>query len=117
MTILKRAIFLLLLSCTLHSTSNAQANYQWKEGNSGGYTYKYVTDDPMQARFYTLKNGLTVVLSVNKKEPRIQTLIGVRAGSDNDPADHTALPTTWSICCSRAQINSARWTGARKRLT
>src|ERR1044072_5069370 len=91
MTILKRAIFLLLLSCTLHSTSNAQANYQWKEGNSGGYTYKYVTDDPMQARFYTLKNGLTVVLSVNKKEPRIQTLIGVRAGSDNDPADHTGL--------------------------
>ncbi|WP_298739496.1 M16 family metallopeptidase [uncultured Chitinophaga sp.] len=91
MTILKRAIFLLLLSCTLHSTSNAQANYQWKEGNSGGYTYRYVTDDPMQARFYTLKNGLTVVLSVNKKEPRIQTLIGVRAGSNNDPADHTGL--------------------------
>jgi len=45
----------------------------------------------MQARFYTLKNGLTVVLSVNKKEPRIQTLIGVRAGSNSDPADHTGL--------------------------
>lgn len=91
MTILKRAIFLLLLSCTMHSTSSAQENYEWKEGNSGGYTYRYVTEDPMQARFYTLKNGLTVVLSVNKKEPRIQTLIGVRAGSDNDPADHTGL--------------------------
>lgn len=91
MTILKRAIFLLLLSCTMHSTGSAQANYEWKEGNSGGYTYRYVTEDPMQARFYTLKNGLTVVLSVNKKEPRIQTLIGVRAGSDNDPADHTGL--------------------------
>lgn len=91
MTILKRAIFLLLLSCTMHSTGSAQENYEWKEGNSGGYTYRYVTEDPMQARFYTLKNGLTVVLSVNKKEPRIQTLIGVRAGSDNDPADHTGL--------------------------
>lgn len=91
MTVLKRAIFLLLLSCTLHFTGSAQANYEWKEGNSGGYTYRYVTEDPMQARFYTLKNGLTVVLSVNKKEPRIQTLIGVRAGSDNDPADHTGL--------------------------
>jgi predicted Zn-dependent peptidase len=91
MTVLKRAIFLLLLSCTLHLTGIAQANYEWKEGSSGGYTYRYVTEDPMQARFYTLKNGLTVVLSVNKKEPRIQTLIGVRAGSDNDPADHTGL--------------------------
>ncbi|KAA2245180.1 insulinase family protein [Chitinophaga agrisoli] len=87
---LKRAIFLLLLSCTLHA-AHAQDKYEWKEGSSGGYTYRYVTDDPMQARFYTLKNGLTVILSVNKKEPRIQTLIGVRAGSDNDPADHTGL--------------------------
>ncbi|WP_244620313.1 M16 family metallopeptidase [Chitinophaga japonensis] len=71
--------------------AHAQDKYQWKEGSSGGYTYRYVTDDPMQARFYTLKNGLTVVLSVNKKEPRIQTLIGVRAGSNSDPADHTGL--------------------------
>ncbi|GAA0532559.1 insulinase family protein [Chitinophaga japonensis] len=80
----------MLLSCTLH-VAHAQDKYQWKEGSSGGYTYRYVTDDPMQARFYTLKNGLTVVLSVNKKEPRIQTLIGVRAGSNSDPADHTGL--------------------------
>jgi predicted Zn-dependent peptidase len=91
MTILKRAILLLLLSCTLLSVAGAQDKFEWKEGNSGGYSYRYVSDDPMQARFYTLKNGLTVVLSVNKKEPRIQTLIGVRAGSDNDPADHTGL--------------------------
>ncbi|TWI91897.1 putative Zn-dependent peptidase [Chitinophaga japonensis] len=90
MTIFKRVLLLLLLSCTLH-VAHAQDKYQWKEGSSGGYTYRYVTDDPMQARFYTLKNGLTVVLSVNKKEPRIQTLIGVRAGSNSDPADHTGL--------------------------
>ncbi|ATL46786.1 peptidase M16 [Chitinophaga caeni] len=69
----------------------AQDKYEWKEAKSGGYTYKYVTNDPMQARFYTLDNGLTVILSVNKKEPRIQTLIGVRAGSNNDPKDHTGL--------------------------
>ncbi|HEU4556087.1 MAG TPA: insulinase family protein [Chitinophaga sp.] len=90
MTIFKRAILLLLLSCTLSSV-HAQDKYSWKEATSGGYTYRYVTDDPMQARFYTLKNGLTVILSVNKKEPRIQTLIGVRAGSNNDPKDHTGL--------------------------
>ncbi len=70
---------------------SAQNKHAWKEATSGGYKYRYVSGDPMQARFYTLKNGLTVILSVNKKDPRIQTLIGVRAGSNSDPKDHTGL--------------------------
>lgn len=64
---------------------------QWQTVTSGGYSYKTIPGDPMKARFYTLKNGLTVILSVNKKDPRIQTLIGVRAGSNSDPKDHTGL--------------------------
>ncbi|RAJ03842.1 putative Zn-dependent peptidase [Chitinophaga skermanii] len=86
-----RVLKLFLLLVVAGNATFAQSKYEWKEGNAGGYTYKYVTNDPMQARFYTLKNGLTVILSVNKKEPRIQTLIGVRAGSTSDPADHTGL--------------------------
>ncbi|GAC1442731.1 MAG: insulinase family protein [Sediminibacterium sp.] len=69
----------------------AQKKYEWKQAVSGGYTYKYVTNDPMKARFYTLKNGLTVVLSQNKTEPRIAVRIPVRAGSNTDPKDHTGL--------------------------
>lgn len=69
----------------------AQKVYEWKEATSGGYTYKYVTNDPMKARFYTLKNGLKVILSQNTKEPRIAVNIPVRTGSNNDPADHTGL--------------------------
>jgi secreted Zn-dependent insulinase-like peptidase len=46
---------------------------------------------PMHARFYIIENGFKVILSVNKKEPRIQTLIGVRTGSNNAPDDHTGL--------------------------
>lgn len=66
--------------------------YDWKTGTSpGGYTYKYLTGDPMQARFYTLKNGLSVMLSVNKKEPRIFTFIPTRAGSNTDPRTNTGL--------------------------
>jgi predicted Zn-dependent peptidase len=55
--------------------------------------YKYVTapNDPLKARIYTLKNGLTVYLSVNKNEPRINTAIATRAGSKSDPADATGL--------------------------
>jgi predicted Zn-dependent peptidase len=66
-------------------------NYEWKESSEGGFTYKYVTNDPTQARFYTLKNGLSVILSPSKKEPRIQTYIATKAGSKTDPKDHTGL--------------------------
>lgn len=66
-------------------------DFQWKEAKSNGYTYKYVTNDPTSARYYTLKNGLTVILSPTNKDPRIQTYIATKAGSKTDPADHTGL--------------------------
>lgn len=66
-------------------------DFQWKEAVSNGYPYTYVTNDPTAARYYTLKNGLTVILSPTKKEPRIQTYIATKAGSKTDPADHTGL--------------------------
>jgi predicted Zn-dependent peptidase len=86
---IKGTCFLILFASAINGY--AQSKYQWKQATEHGYTYRYVTADPMHARFYHLKNGLTVILSVNKKEPRIQTLIGVRAGSNNDPDDHTGL--------------------------
>lgn len=66
-------------------------DFQWKEATSNGYNYKYVTNDPTSARYYTLKNGLTVILSPTKKDPRIQTFIATKAGSKTDPSDHTGL--------------------------
>ena len=55
------------------------------------YKYRTVPNDPMQTRIYTLDNGLTVYLSVNKERPRIQANIAVRTGSRNDPAETTGL--------------------------
>ncbi|WP_285010795.1 M16 family metallopeptidase [Pedobacter faecalis] len=69
----------------------AQNSYQWKTANAGGYTYKYVTGDPTKSRFYTLKNGLTVILSQNTKEPVIEYRLAVRAGSNTDPKHATGL--------------------------
>jgi predicted Zn-dependent peptidase len=69
----------------------AQNQFQWKEASSGGYTYKYVTNDPAKARFYTLKNGLTVILSPTNKDPRIQAYVAIKAGSKTDPATNTGL--------------------------
>jgi predicted Zn-dependent peptidase len=45
----------------------------------------------MNARIYTLDNGLKVYLTVNKAEPRIQTYITARVGGKNDPKETTGL--------------------------
>ena len=58
---------------------------------SSKYSYDTVPNDPLQARIYTLDNGLKVYMSVNKDEPRIQTYIAVRVGGKNDPAETTGL--------------------------
>lgn len=90
MRIFKQFLFVSFLVSTV--TSFAQTSkYQWKEATSGGYTYKYVTNDPAKARFYTLKNGLTVILSPTNKDPRIQCYVATKAGSKTDPATNTGL--------------------------
>lgn len=53
--------------------------------------YETAQNDPLKTRIYTLSNGMKVYMSVYKDAPRIQTLIAVKAGSKNDPADATGL--------------------------
>ncbi len=55
------------------------------------YDYKTAENDPLNSLIHTLDNGLKIYMSVNKKEPRLQTMIAVRAGSSSDPADATGL--------------------------
>jgi len=62
-----------------------------KTSDQGIYSYATVEGDKLGVRFYVLANGLTVILSVNKAEPRIQAFVAVKAGSKNDPSDHTGL--------------------------
>lgn len=59
--------------------------------DSNGYKYQTVTNDPFKARIYTLNNGLTVYLSRNTDQPRISTLIGVKAGSAYEDPNATGL--------------------------
>ncbi len=56
-----------------------------------GNTYTTYTNDPSNSRWYTLSNGLTVILAQNSEKPRVQTLIATKAGSSSDPADNTGL--------------------------
>ena len=52
---------------------------------------KTVASDPLNVQEYTLKNGLKVFISVNKRSPKIQTYIVTKVGSKNDPATTTGL--------------------------
>ena len=62
-----------------------------KKTDNKGYTYEMVENDPSNTRIYTLKNGLKIYLAQIKDEPRIQTHIAVKTGSNNDPEDNTGL--------------------------
>lgn len=55
------------------------------------YKYETVANDPLNAKIYTLPNGLKVYMTVNKEQPRIQTFIAVRTGGKNDPHETTGL--------------------------
>jgi zinc protease len=87
---MKKLLFSLSVLAILFSCAGSSRK-EMKTAESGGYTYEYVINDPLQARIYTLKNGLKVYLSAYKAAPRIYTQIAVKAGGKNDPAYATGL--------------------------
>jgi predicted Zn-dependent peptidase len=86
----KYLFYVLFVSALIVSCKEA-AQYETKTDESNGYTYEYVTNDPLKVRIYTLKNGLKVYLSQYQAEPRIMTSIAVKAGGKFDPANTTGL--------------------------
>lgn len=80
-------ISLLLINCK-KNTDSVITEVQTDEN---GYSYETVTNDPTGLRLYNLDNGLTVYLSKNTDEPKIQTYVAVRAGSNYDPKESTGL--------------------------
>lgn len=85
---MKKTTFLLIFmfAITLFINVRAQENTNVKH-----YKYETVKDDPLNARIYTLDNGLKVYMTVYKDEPRIQTYVAVAAGSKHDPHETTGL--------------------------
>lgn len=90
---MKKILLAALLLCIQLQTQAQNKSFvaETKTSADGKYTYTQVSNDPLKARTYVLKNGLTVILAENHKEPRIQTYIATKAGSKNDPADNTGL--------------------------
>ena len=55
------------------------------------YSSPTTYNDLLNTHQYTLSNGLTVLLTVNKDQPRISTAIAFKAGSKHDPSETTGL--------------------------
>lgn len=87
----KTLLVFVALACSWMALAQHVFENQTLNSPDGKYTYTQVKNDPLKVRTYVLKNGLTVMMSVNKKQPRVQTLIATKAGSKNDPADNTGL--------------------------
>lgn len=80
------------VGCDKATTSDSVSSFETKTATDvNGYSYEYVTNDPLKARIYTLENGLKVYLSQYNASPRIQTYIAVKAGGKYDPVDATGL--------------------------
>ena len=89
-----RALTFLLTLLLLSGTAlRAQQTFvpETVEDVDGRFSRTIVQGDPTRSQFYTLRNGLTVILSRNSLEPRVMALFAVRAGSKHDPADNTGL--------------------------
>jgi len=88
---MKKLWIIALIPLVLFTSCNNKGYKTKTAKDANGYTYEYVTNDPVNARIYTLGNGLKVYMAVNKDEPRIQTAIAVKAGAKNDPRATTGL--------------------------
>lgn len=91
---IKRTLAMLLLPAYLFVGCNSEKSEKkltHEVKDDSGYTYEVVDNDPTGLRLYTLENGLKVYLSKNNDEPKIQTYLAVRAGSNYDPKETTGL--------------------------
>ncbi|WP_034058973.1 M16 family metallopeptidase [Lacinutrix jangbogonensis] len=90
-----RLVVILLLIALVYSCkeeSNKTMAYNVESlTDASGFAYETVENDPTGLRLYTLDNGLKVYMSKNTDEPKIQTYIAVRAGSNYDPKESTGL--------------------------
>ena len=80
-----KLLILIAIACIASCTTKKQVTQQYE------HDFERVEGDPSNTLIYTLDNGLRVYLSVNEAEPRIQTLIAVKAGSKFDPSETTGL--------------------------
>ena len=76
---MKRFLSTICLSAlfSLAALAQQQGQFITQTATEAGFKYTHVSNDPIQAREYTLSNGMKVFLTVYKDAPRIQTYIEI----------------------------------------
>jgi len=69
----------------------------------------------MKARFYTLKNGLTVILTVNKKEPRIASIDACSSRQPNSIRRSYRSRSLSEHLMFKGTDNSVAWIGGKEK--
>ncbi|MFN7302727.1 MAG: M16 family metallopeptidase, partial [Bacteroidota bacterium] len=81
-----------LVAFVAANTLSAQERIStWETRKTPDWEVTEYSGDPLKTRYYKMPNGLTLITSINKEQPRVQTMIAVKTGSKNDPADNTGL--------------------------
>lgn len=75
----------------VNSTIAQQKINTYGDYKSEHWVMRKYENDPLNTRHYTFDNGLTLITSENPRSPRVYTMVAVKTGSKNDPADHTGL--------------------------
>lgn len=115
---MKRIFFLLGLIALAFSASAQQRIASYSEEKTDKWTVRIFANDPLNVREYTLNNGMKVITSVNTAQPRINSMVVVKTGSKNDPADHTGLAHYLEHMLFKGtdQYGSLNWTEEKKYL-
>ena len=101
----------ILYNCKTENTTKEMTYFVSSKTDSNNFSYEVVANDPTGLRLYTLDNGLKVYLSKNQDEPKIQTYIAVKAGSNYDPKESTGLAhyLEHMVFKGTDEIGSANW--------
>jgi len=115
--ILALAVITFVASCKKSNSDTTAAKTETQK-DANGFSYQSVANDPTGLRLYTLDNGLKVYLSKNTDEPKIQTYIAVRAGSNYDPKESTGLAhyLEHMVFKGTDQIGTVNWETEKKYL-
>ena len=80
----------LVAACLLYLPLCAQQPEQRIDSTSEWVCISY-PNDPLQTKYYSFKNGFSLIVSPDKSTPDFYAAVAVRAGGKDDPANNTGL--------------------------
>lgn len=88
---MKKILAFLLVGLLFWNTQAQNRVSGFSDTKSEHWTVRKYINDPLNTRYYTFDNGLTLITSTNSATSRVYTMVAVKTGSKNDPSTNTGL--------------------------